>query len=168
MARSRFVFSVLELRHERAEPKPVEVEAPVDWHLELSRVLPDPPLRAAVDLIPTSGGILARGSVAATVRNTCHRCLDEWDEEIDVPIAQLFVAGEDDDADYVVSGAEVDLEPMIRDEILLALPLVPTCPRGCAQVVQGAESDLNVGSPDVPDEPASPFAVLKDLLDDGT
>lgn len=168
MARSPFVFSTLDLRHERAEPKPVEVEASVDWRLDLSRVLPEPPLRADLELAPMSGGILVTGNVALMVRHVCHRCLEEWEERLDVPVAQLFVADGDDDDDYVIEGPDIDLEPMIRDEVLLALPLVPTCREGCEGVVEGVESDLNTSSPD--DDAgfaASPFAVLKDLLETG-
>ena len=167
MARSPFVFPIGELRQERAAPKPVEVVESVDWHLDLSRVLPDPPLHADVELAPMPGGILVQGSVKATVRHTCHRCLDEWEDVVDVPVAQLYVAEGDDETDYVIDGPEIDLEPMLRDEVLLALPVVPTCGEACRGVVDEAESDLNTSPPDDLGDSGSSFAVLKDLLDAG-
>lgn len=167
MSRSPFVFPILDLRHERAEPKAVEVVASVDWRLDLSRVLPDPPLHARVELAPMPGGVLVRGSVTATVRHTCHRCLDEWDEGVDVAVAQLYVTEGDDVSDYVVEWPEIDLGPMIRDELLLSLPIAPTCKHGCRGVVDVTKSDLNTPTPDDPRDSVSPFAVLKDLLDAG-
>ena len=100
-------------------------------------------------------------------RHTCHRCLDEWDDEVSLDIAQMYVTDGEEEADYVVTWPEVDLEPMMRDEVLLALPLVPTCPDGCPGVVGGVESGLNIPTSDVLGDSASPFAVLKDMLDTG-
>ena len=167
MPRSPFVFPIVGLRHERAAPKSVEVVESVDWHVDLSRVLPDPPLHTEVEMTAMSGGIFVRGSVKATVRHTCHRCLDEWDEIVDVPVGQVYVAEGDDEIDYVIDGPEIDLEPMLRDEVLLYLPVVPTCGEECRGVVDGAESDLNTPTPDDLGDSGSPFAVLKDLLDAG-
>jgi uncharacterized protein len=167
MSRSPFVHSIVELRHERAEPVPVEVIEPVDWQLEMSRVLPEPALRASVELARVSGGVLVSGSAVATVGHTCQRCLDDWNEIVEVPLAHLYTFGDDDDSDYVIDGPELDLEPMLRDEVLLALPLVPNDHEGCAGVVDGPESDLNTSTPDDPGDSFSPFAVLKDLLDAG-
>ena len=134
----------------------------------MSRVLGDPPLEAALELARMPGGILATGTLRATVRHTCHRCLDEWDSEVEIPVAELFVDEADEDgADYVIERDAVDLEPLLRDDVLLSQPLLPTCPDGCAQVVDVGQSDLNTGTPDNEGDPASPFAALRDLLDTG-
>lgn len=162
-----FVVPVAELRRPRAAAKPVEIEAFVDWSLDLSQVSPESPLQASLRLDPVQGGILVEGTVRATVAHTCHRCLDAWTEEASVPVAELFLDEPDEEADYVVDGSEIDLEPLLRDELLLSLPLVPTCPDGCMEVVAATQSDLNTPTPDDDGESASPFAVLKDLLDTG-
>ena len=66
-------------------------------------------------------------------------------------------------AAYPIEEAEIDLEPFVRDEALLSLPLLPECPDGCAVVVTTPETDLNT---DLPGD-GSPFAVLRDLLPPG-
>ena len=167
MSRAPFVFPILDLRHERAEPRAVEVVAAVDWRVDLSRVLRDPALHARVELAPMPGGVLVRGSVTAMVRHSCHRCLDEWDEALDIAVAQWYATEGDEGTDYVVDWPEIDLGPMIRDEVLLSLHLAPVCKHGCRGVVDGTESDLNTPTPDDLGDPVSPFAVLKDLLDAG-
>lgn len=167
MAPSPFVVSITELRRERAAPKRIDIEHSVDWRLDLSRVSAEAPLRAELELEAMPGGILARGSVTATVHHICHRCLDEWDATAEVQVAQLYMSEPDEETDYAILGPEIDLEPMIRDEVLLSLPLTPTCVDVCQGVVDGAETGLNTTAPDDLGDPASPFAVLKDLLDAG-
>lgn len=166
--RRPFVFSVADLRHERSDPKPVELREPVEWHLDLSRVLPDPPLHASLVLTPASGGIFVTGTLLAHVTHSCHRCLDAWDDTIDLSLAQLYLdQGYGDETDYVIDGWKIDLEPMLRDEVLLALPLAPICGDDCTGVVEAGESGLNTQTPGVEGASSSPFAVLRDLFDEG-
>jgi uncharacterized protein len=168
MSRSPFLFNVADLRRERALARAVSVAAPVEWGVEMSRVLADPPLDAELELSALSGGIRVHGTATVTVHHTCHRCLEEWDEEVGVPVDQLYVeASRADDDDYAFSGDQIDLEPMLRDEVLLAMPLVPTCPEGCEGLVDSPQTDLNTPTPEEQGETSSPFAVLKDLLDEG-
>jgi uncharacterized protein len=145
------------------------LDIPVEWGIELSQVVLEPPLHADLELTPVSGGVLVRGSVDVTIGHVCHRCLDEWEQELTIEVAQLFQpeSRADEEDDYVFAGDELDLEPMLRDEVLLAMPLAPTCSDDCRGLVEASESDLNSGSADEGEEPTSPFAVLQDLLGPG-
>ena len=164
---SPFILPVGDLRRDRAEPREVMLEAAVNWHVELSKVLPEPELAARLLLSPMPSGLLVRGSVDATVRHTCHRCLDEWDEAVQVEVAELFVDPRDaSEDDYVLEGDELDVAPLLRDEVLLSLPLLPACGEDCRGLVEDPESDLNTGVPEA-DDSRSPFAVLKDLFEPG-
>jgi uncharacterized protein len=165
MAHSPFVVHAGDLLRDRSDARDVTVQVPVDWHVELSRVVPEPPLVAELTLAHLSGGVLVRGTVVLTAHHTCHRCLEEWEEVVEVDVAQPFLtpdtAGEDD---YEVDGDQIDLEQMLRDEVLLAMPLVPTCGPHCPGVVVLSETGLNDGSPDDAGQSHSPFAVLEDWL----
>jgi uncharacterized protein len=167
MSRSPFVQPIGDLLRARAQARDVDIVASVEWAVELSRVLPEPALDAALTLNPMPGGILVRGSVRGTARHTCHRCLDEMDEAFEVSVAQLFVDPESaTEDDYVIEGDELDLEPVLRDEVLLAMPLVPSCGDQCPGLVDESETDLNTEVPEA-DDLRSPFSVLKDLFDPG-
>lgn len=169
MRSSPFIVNISDVLRSDGGSRELRIEAAVDWHLELSAVLPDPPLTAILDATRVSGGVLFRGTVSTRVRHTCHRCLDAWDRDLDVGFAQLFSDAGDPagDDDYTLEGEQVDLEPLLRDEVLLAMPISPTCPEGCRQeLVAGTESDLNTESPAEDAGGTSPFAVLKDLLGD--
>jgi DUF177 domain-containing protein len=163
MTRSPFIVDVADLVGREAPPRHEHFDVAVDWGLELSRVHPDPPLVADLVLTSLPGGILARGTLHYVVDHTCRRCLAEYRQKVDLPIMGLF-EDEPDEESYPIDGIHVDLEPFIRDEVLLALPMLPQCPDGCAEVVSTPETDLNT---DFPERANSPFAVLRDLLPPG-
>ena len=92
-------------------------------------------------------GVLVSGTVTVPVRAECARCLEpvEWDEVAD--IQELFVyppqdarghrveveltEGEDQ-APPSIEGDLIDLEPTVRDAVVLRLPIAPTCRDDCA------------------------------------
>jgi uncharacterized protein len=166
---SPFVTSISDLSVDGVMSRDILIESPVDWGIELSRILEDPPLEADMTMTRTRGGLIVRGRVEADVRHTCPRCLTERTESIAVEVAQLVAEQDDiDDADppdYVLDGDVVDLEPVIRDETLLALPLQPVCPEDCAELVGSDQSDLNTDDPGGESSDSSPFAVLQQLIE---
>ena len=176
-----FELNVADLRRSRATEREVEISATVDWGLELSRIALEPAggpnLLARLMLTPVGGGLMAHGLATFTVRHSCHRCLDEWTEEMEAPISAMFAPASSDDDDETFPLSDViDLEPAVRDDVLLAMPLSPTCPDGCrSELVAGGETGLNTTAPadensadGIPEDSTgetSPFAVLRDLLE---
>jgi uncharacterized protein len=164
---SPFVFHVGDLRSGRGEPRAISGDVSVDWHVELSRVLQQPPLHFEFDLTPVAGGISVLGEIEARVRHRCHRCLDEWEEDVVEEVDQLISISGDDEDDYRLEGDAFDLEPLVRDELMLSLPIAPVCGEYCPGLVAAARSDLNTDLSDNERSESSPFSVLKDLLDTG-
>jgi uncharacterized protein len=162
-----FAVHIGDVRLGRSEPRRFEVEIPVTWHLELSRVLPDPPLHVDVELAAVVGGFTVIGTVAARVVHRCFRCLTEWDELVVRDVAQLVTIGGEPEDDYRADGEVYDLEDLVRDELLLAMPLAPMCRPDCEGLVVAAGSDLNTNLSEDERAATSPFSVLKDLLDTG-
>ena len=97
-------------------------------------------------------------------QHLCYRCLHEFESDAEVQIRQLFERDSVDDT-YPLVGEEVDLEQMLRDEVLLSMPISPVCGTDCEGVVTVPESDLNTGPPGEVADSGSPFSVLRDLLD---
>jgi uncharacterized metal-binding protein YceD (DUF177 family) len=54
---------------------------------------------------------------------------------------------------------------MLRDEVMLSLPIIEDCGDDCPGVVTSAETDLNTDLSGEDSKTRSPFAVLKDLLE---
>jgi uncharacterized protein len=163
---SPFLVHVGDLVRHGGAARSHRVSAPVEWSIELSRVLPDPPIDANLVLSAASGGVVVRGTVIATVRHTCPRCLEDREVVVEVDIDQIAEREGGDDG-YELHGDELDLEPVLRDELLLSMPLLPVCDPPCGGLVQGAESGLNTATPEPAGRPESPFAVLEDLFESG-
>ncbi len=166
MNRSPFLVEASDLLGRDVPPRPVIVEAIVDWGLEMSRVLAEPPLVAELSVGPVPGGILVRGDVCYTVEHVCRRCLKTFTDDGCDPVAGLFETNPGEDA-YPIDGTVIDLEPFLRDETLLGFVIQPVCEESCEGLVTTPEMDLNTDSPDESDVAGSPFAVLRDLLPPG-
>ncbi len=166
MRRSPFVVDVSDLVGRDVPPRPVVIEVVVDWRLDMSRVLPEPPLVAELSVAPVPGGILVRGDVCCAVEHTCRRCLTDFVDDGCDPVTGLFEMNPGEDA-YPIEGTTIDLEPFVRDETLLGLPLAPICSDSCEGLVSTSDIDLNIDPPGEPADTGSPFAVLRDLLPPG-
>jgi uncharacterized protein len=115
-----------------------ELEWPAEGQLPPRRVL------GTVRLQRTNRGILATGRARTLARRTCIRCLDEFDEPVEVNLNEEFlptldpVTGtamplEAPDAEVArIDGhQEIDLGAVIADELALAEPMHPLCRPDC-------------------------------------
>jgi uncharacterized protein len=86
-------------------------------------------------------GVLVSGTAQAPLAGECARCLDPVDGEIDVDLQELYVypehaldegAGVDaEDDEARIEDDLLDLEPAVRDAVVLALPQAPLCRDDC-------------------------------------
>lgn len=180
---SPFLINVADLRRARAGERAVEIRSKVDWAAGMSRIEVAPGggenLLVEVTLSPLTGGLLVHGTAEFVGRHSCHRCLEEWVEPMVVPISAMFTVDPPEADGTFPLGDEIDLESAVRDDVLVAMPLSPTCPEGCElQLVGIEENGLNTGAPvergsaigeqeAVDLDEGSPFSVLKGLLDPG-
>jgi uncharacterized protein len=165
MANNPFLLNVADLLGNQASSRPVSIVAPVDWKVEMVRIVEDPPLEADLVLHPVSGGIAVTGRVRFTTQDTCYRCLEETLSDRDTSVGALFDGANDDDESYPLDGHEIDVSQMLRDEVMLSLPIVEDCGDDCPGVVSTVQTDLNTGISGEDGGSRSPFAVLKDLLE---
>jgi len=88
-------------------------------------------LHVEVRLESLHDGILVTAEADAFVEGECIRCLDPISDTLRVDIAELFAYSEDEAFDYTVVDDHVDLEPLVRDAVVLALPFQPVCRPDC-------------------------------------
>ncbi len=89
---------------------------------------------ATVEVVLTVvlGGIEVAGTVGARWESSCRRCLRPLQGTVECPVRELYrPAGEDDEETYALGADQLDLEPLARDALLLALPLAPLCSDDC-------------------------------------
>ena len=163
MTRSPFLVDVSDLLGRDVPARSVVIDVVVDWALEMSKILAEPSLVAELSVGPIPGGILVRGEVCYAVEHTCRRCLTDFIDDGCSPVAGLFEIDLGEDA-YAIEGTTIDLEPFLRDETLLGLPLLPVCEESCEGVVTTTGIDLNTDPSGDSDDTGSPFAVLRDFL----
>ena len=75
-------------------------------------------------------GIVVRGTLAAAWSAACSRCLEPVGGEISVHVDELFETVPLEGETYKLDEDVIDLEPMVRDALLLELPLAPLCSAG--------------------------------------
>lgn len=101
------------------------------------------PLEISLSLSSVSEGVYLQGTVRAPLIGQCSRCLKPLEENHSYDIAELIFYPErretlidegDEDAEGapVICNEHIDLEPLIRDAIVLALPFQPLCREDCA------------------------------------
>ncbi len=108
---------------------------------------PVSPIRYSLDLGLSDGGLFATGLVAIDFEMKCVSCLEAFPYSIEI---------EDFACQVELTGAEmVDLTPLVREDILLALPPHPHCDWNGEKVCHPAfvlpteESEMSSESRDV-------------------
>ncbi len=146
------------------------VPAPADLGIAVIGVPEGSDLHLDLRLEAVMEGVLVSGTVRATAVGECVRCLTEVTEEVTVEVQELFaypgrtpaeVADEEDEVREVAAGELVDIEPAVRDAVVLELPFQPECGGVCQQ---DWEIGVSEQAPS-PDRPADPrWSALEGLL----
>jgi uncharacterized protein len=76
-------------------------------------------------------GILVSAEVDGTAVGECGRCLIDVALPVQVDMAELFAYSSDEAFEYEVHEETIDLEPVIRDAVVLSLPFQPVCQDDC-------------------------------------
>jgi uncharacterized protein len=114
------------------------VHAPSDLGLELIGVLEGAELTLDLRLESVSEGVLVSGDVSGPIEGECGRCLRQITDTVTVSLQELYAypdsaTEETTEEDEVgrLQGDLIDLEPALRDAVVLALPNHPLCRADC-------------------------------------
>jgi uncharacterized protein len=120
--------------------KSFSAEAPADLGIEILGVPEGSTIDIDLRLEAVMEGVLVTGTAQAELVGECARCLERIEDTISVDIQELFVYDDPthdargDELDDEVSRLEgdlIDLEPSLRDAVVLALPFQPLCRDDC-------------------------------------
>lgn len=138
---SPLVVSVTNLMHRPGAMETLTevVPAPADLGNALIGVEEGSDIDLDIRMESVVDGILVTGSVVVDVHGECSLCLDSIDYEMSANIQELFVfekapaGGPEDEVDeqYAVEDDSIDLEPALRDAVILQLPFQPVCRDTC-------------------------------------
>jgi uncharacterized protein len=117
-----------------------------DLRTELATVSPESPVRMEILLESVVEGILASGPLSGRMAYRCARCLRDFTDGFHVEVRELFAHGVTaDDDEYPIREGHIDLEPMVRDAVLLSVPFSPLCRVDCAGLCPRCGGDRNIG-----------------------
>ena len=111
------------------------VPAPAGLRTGMAGIAEGEELRLAVTLTSVAEGVLVTATAEAPVSGECARCLKPVTQATGIRCQELFsyqpAAGSGDEDGYALAGDLLDLEPVLRDALVLALPLAPLCRPDC-------------------------------------
>jgi uncharacterized protein len=112
------------------------VPAPEGLGGELIGVPPGATLDLDLRLESVMEGVLVSGTATVPLAGECGRCLEPVSDTLTVELQELYAypdrdtAADDEDLARM-EGDLLDLEPVLRDAVVLALPLTPLCDEAC-------------------------------------
>ncbi len=101
----------------------------------------------------TPQGVLAQGTLHASMPLECVRCLTPFQHPYAIEISELFIPEEaayTREADTlppntINEGGFIDLTPIVREESILAVPIQALCSPGCRGLCSQCGQNLNEG-----------------------
>lgn len=152
MARSIYLFNTHDLPHRAGEMREYQLDLKITdpVGVDLLSVKPGEIIEVDLRLQSVDEGVLATAHVVATATGECTRCLKPIVWPIDENFTELYyyeiAAGrrgaksksgkdeeidlEEEDLSFMV-GDDIDLEPAIRDAVVLNLAVNPLCTEDC-------------------------------------
>jgi uncharacterized protein len=160
--RNPFVFDTHELgrRPGALQRLTREIDAPKDLGIREVIEVPDgAPVELELRLESVMEGVLVTGTARALAEGECVRCLEPVELELEADFQEMFsypdadergrviaepdTDAEDDEDRLFLEDGLFDLEPVLRDAVVLALPMQPVCREDCAGLCSDCGANLN-------------------------
>ena len=139
------MIDITDLANSPGATKQIRANEPIqDLRGALGYVEEGVPVRVDLDATSISEGIEVSGEVAGRMHLSCSRCLREYDVDFVQKVDEIFYYEADgENEDYEVEGSLIDLEPMLRDVIVLGIPITPLHDIDCKGLCSVCGADLN-------------------------
>jgi len=155
----------------------LEVDLAEDLGIEgISQVSP---ARAKLSITKVAVEVMVSGNISVELENTCSRCLKNFRQIKDLPVSVVYHPAEeegaerhelhDDELDMgFYRGDELDMQDLLREQVLLNMQMKPLCDEGCKGICPKCGKDLNTGPCTCDGRETDPrLEVLKKLLERG-
>jgi len=113
--------------------------APTVLGLDIVRVPEGAPLELDLRMESVTEGVLVTGTVTTSFVGECGRCLDPISDLVRGDVVELFAYPDsitdttsERDEIHRIEADLIDLEPVVRDVVVLGLPSTPLCRSDCA------------------------------------
>ncbi|HET8931107.1 MAG TPA: DUF177 domain-containing protein [Acidimicrobiales bacterium] len=119
----------------------------------------------ALTLEARGNRVTVRGAARGEWAGPCRRCLEVTDGDVTAEIDEIFETRHAPGETWPITDGLIDLEPVIREALLLELPLAPLCREDCAGPDPDRYPTEPVGDNEVDEQPPRDprWAALDDL-----
>ena len=166
MKASAFVVDITPLKRQPGMQKPflLSIDPPDGMVLESAEVRADQ-LHLDLQLETAGEELIAQGTITVDWIGPCRRCLEDQSGHTAVELREIFQLRPIEGETYLLDENEVNLEPMVREIVLLNMPVAPLCTLDCAGPDPGRFPTRVAEDPDPDAEPpADPrWAALSEL-----
>jgi uncharacterized protein len=133
VTKTPYTVDVYDLMHRPGEmrEKTLDIVVPEGFGNAVIGVKLGGKLRVDLRLESLHDGILVSAEVDGTAVGECVRCLIDIEQPVQVEFQELFAYSQDEAFEYEVHEDTIDLEPVIRDAVVLSLPFQPVCQEDC-------------------------------------
>ena len=136
-----------ELLRRPGSEKHLELQVTVaDLGLDDERFRPGDAVVVHLRLEALTDGIVVNGEVVAPWHGICRRCATTATGELHSEVHELYQETVTDPDAFPLEGEQLDLEPMVREVLVLDAPQSPLCRPDCAGLCPQCGTDLNTGS----------------------
>ena len=158
MSTDPLTLNVAELMRRPATRKRYEVGIPaVGLTLGGDAAVADgTPVVVDVVLESLTDGVTVSGQVRTRWHGTCRRCLGPAEGELVADVHELYQVHPTSEEAFAFDGEQLDLAPMVRELVLMELPLAPVCRADCAGLCPRCGADRNRQPCDCPADEVDP------------
>jgi uncharacterized protein len=118
----------------------------------------------------TAQGLLADFMATAHLNSECGRCLDKFVQHLSSEFTELYAFNEKSETESglrVPKSGKIDLAPLIREYLLLDMPINPLCKTDCIGLCPVCGNNRNERLCEHRDDEIDPrLEILKTLLED--
>ena len=128
-----YTVDVYDLMHRPGEmrERSIDIVVPEEFGNAMIAVKAGSDLRVDLRMESLHDGILVSADIDGTAAGECGRCLIDIEQAVQVEIQELFAYSSDEAFEYEVNEDTIDLEPVVRDAVVLSLPFQPVCQEDC-------------------------------------
>ncbi len=96
------------------------------------------PVNGEITVTKLERDLMVTGNAHTAITLECHRCLESYDKPVAVRLEQVYAEQPSED-EMPISSDEIDLAPLVEQELLLVQPIKLLCREDCEGVAGGQQ-----------------------------
>ncbi|MEL6980904.1 MAG: DUF177 domain-containing protein [Actinomycetota bacterium] len=129
---ARLLVNVADLRRRLGQRRDEPIDVQLARQTVVNSSTTDAPVTGEVTVESIERGVSVLGSVRFQWEGDCRRCLELTGGELTIEIDEIYQVDAPDDSELLaLEGDQIDLVPLVREAVVLSLPLAPLCRDDC-------------------------------------